>query len=391
MIFLPARMGLLNRRALIRQMEKAGVASRAALARGLGMSQPTAGKIVDELLADKVLEEVDSPDESRARVASLGRPGRLLCLNRGRPGFLGLQLGISQTELFELPLDPTRSPLWQAAFTLTPDQPDPAAAWERALRATAKNIRAKDVRCVVLSVPGVVDESTHRILFSPNIHWTEGVDLSELVKRVWKVPVLVVQEERALALGHHRLHPEQEDFLLVDFGDGVGGAILVAGKPFASGLPISGELGHTPVPGNPRKCGCGATGCVETLLSVRGLLQSFGQAYPRKKKDWAVFKDHLLAHGVEPWLAGSLQAAAVVIAGSLNVVGLRRVVLTGVLADLAPAVIDQLADAIKQGAMWARFGKVECVVAPRQRTAGLVSVGIDRFIAPETDPDGKII
>src|SRR5208282_5705360 len=126
MIFHPARMGLLNRRALIRQLEKAGVASRAGLARALGMSQPTAGKIVDELLAEKVLEEVESPGESRARVASLGRPGRPLCLNRGRPGFLGIQLGINQTELFELSLDPTGAPLWQAAFTSTPNQPDPA-------------------------------------------------------------------------------------------------------------------------------------------------------------------------------------------------------------------------------------------------------------------------
>ncbi|HWY31569.1 MAG TPA: hypothetical protein VNX46_12485, partial [Candidatus Acidoferrum sp.] len=111
-------------------------------------------------------------------------------------------------------------------------------------------------------------------------------------------------------------------------------------------------------------------------------------AHPRKKGDWAAFKDHLAAHGVEPWLTESLQAAAVVIAGSLNVLGLRRVVITGVLADLAPAVIGELADAIKKGAMWARFGEVECVVAPRRRAAGLVAVGIDRFIAPETGMAG---
>ena len=51
MIFSPSRMGRLNKRALIRELRKVGVASRAGLARSLGMSQPTAGKIVDELLA----------------------------------------------------------------------------------------------------------------------------------------------------------------------------------------------------------------------------------------------------------------------------------------------------------------------------------------------------
>ncbi len=59
--------------------------------------------------------------------------------------------------------------------------------------------------------------------------------------------------------------PDCEDFLLVDFGEGVGGAIIVEGKPLANPLPISGEIGHTPVPGNRRPCGCGAVGCMETL------------------------------------------------------------------------------------------------------------------------------
>jgi predicted NBD/HSP70 family sugar kinase len=113
------------------------------------------------------------------------------------------------------------------------------------------------------------------------------------------------------------------------------------------------------------------------------LLEGFSRAHPRQKKDWATLQAYLALHGVESWLAEALRAAAFVIAGSLNVLGLRRVVITGVLSELPPAVIEELSAAIKKGAMWARFGEVECVVAPRQRAAGMVAVGIDRFIAPE--------
>ena len=56
MIYVPSRMGQLNRRALLRQLQKLGVASRAHLAKSLGMSQPTAGKIVDELIGMDVVE-----------------------------------------------------------------------------------------------------------------------------------------------------------------------------------------------------------------------------------------------------------------------------------------------------------------------------------------------
>src|SRR5882672_6238655 len=104
MIFHPARMGLLNKRALVRQLQKAGVASRAGLARSLGMSQPTAGKIVDELLAKKILEEVEVSGTNGRGCSRLGRPGRQLQLNRSQPGFLGIQLGIQKTFLAELPL-----------------------------------------------------------------------------------------------------------------------------------------------------------------------------------------------------------------------------------------------------------------------------------------------
>ena len=220
---------------------------------------------------------------------------------------------------------------------------------------------------MLLSVPGVVDEAANRILFSPNIHWTEKTDLAAIVRRVWDVPVLLVQEERALALGHHLANPDCEDFLLVDFGEGVGGAIIVEGKPLANPLPISGEIGHTPVPGNRRQCGCGAVGCMETLVSLRGLLESFSAAAPAAENSWAGAV-RSFRHGIQPWLAQALDAAAAAIAGALNVLGLRRVVITGSLTELPAAVMQYLSHAVQNGAMWARFGQVECCV--RRRAAG---------------------
>ena len=62
------------------------------------------------------------------------------------------------------------------------------------------------------------------------------------------------------------------------------------------------------------------------------------------------------------------------------------VVITGSLTELPPVVIEHLSRAIESGAMWARFGKVECRAAPRRRLAGLVAVGIDQFIAPDFRP-----
>jgi predicted NBD/HSP70 family sugar kinase len=390
MIFSPSRMGRLNKRALIRQLQKAGVSSRADLARSLGMSQPTAGKIVEDLLALKILEEVEMPaTNGHGPVAGrMGRPGRQLQLNRSEARFLGIQLGLTETWLAELPIGVTDADNWNASFQIPTALRNPAKAWECQMRAAARRLRSRNFLGVMLSVPGVVDESANRILFSPNIHWSENVDLVAVIRKIWNAPVLLVQEECALALGHQVNHPEQEDFLLVDFGDGVGGAVIVGGKPLAHPLPISGEIGHTPVLGNRRQCGCGATGCMETLISTRGLMESFSANRSGKNNSWAGLRADIGQNGVQPWLAQALDAAAVAIAGALNVLGLRRVVITGSLTELPPAVLAHLAKSIQNGSMWAKFGSVECISAPRRRFAGLVAIGIDRLVVPDTQNNG---
>ena len=383
MIYVPSRMGQFNRRALLRRLQRLGVASRAKLAKSLGMSQPTAGKIVDELLAIRVLEEIEPLETAGAESVAHGRPGRQLRLNQSQSRLLAVQLGLLETTVAGLSLGAADADVWQVSFLLGRNEPNPAKAWEKQLRRAAAKIGGSNLLGVLLSVPGLVDEAQNRILFSPNIHWTEKADLAAIVRSVWEVPVLLVQEERALALGHHAANPDCDNFLLVDFGEGVGGAVILDGKPLANSLPISGEIGHTPVLGNQRRCGCGATGCMETLVSLRGLLESFSQDQRGQKTSWTELQEYIFKHGLPLWLAKSLEAAAVAIAGALNVIGLRRVVIAGTLTELPPVVMAHLAQAVQNGSMWAKFGTVECVPAPRRRTAGLVAIGIDRLVVPD--------
>ena len=379
-------MGQMNKRALLGRLQKMGQGSRAELARHLGISQPTAGRIVDELLDAQVLEEVSDSRlvaELPRSGSRLGRPSRLLRIDSSHPRFIGMQLGVTETCLAALPLAIGNQDRWHARFAT----PASAEAWLTELRRAAKSIAARELWGVLMSVPGIVDEQAGRILFSPNVHWTENIDLPALVRQVWDAPVLLVQEERALALGHHAAVPSEESFLLVDFGEGVGGAVVVKGQIYSSPLPIGGELGHTPVLGNWRPCGCGAVGCVETLISTRGLIQSFTLAEPHKPHTWEALVENIHQVGVVGWLAEALAPAAAVIAGAVNVLGVGKVVLTGSVNDLGPAVVTHLSEAVVKGTMWARFGQVECSSAPRRRTAGLVTVGIDRLVSAVSLPD----
>jgi predicted NBD/HSP70 family sugar kinase len=378
-------MGQLNKRAVLARLQVLGAASRAELAKSLGLSQPTTGKIVDELLDIGLVREFDLGQQRE--VAALGRPGRRLRLDDSRPRLVAVQLGVTGTSLAALPIGAGGKDHWTVEF----DTPSNPASWRRALAKAATRLPVKGLWGVVASVPGIVAEEKAQVLYSPNLHWTEGSGLIDLIREVWNVPVALVQEERALALGHQASNPGQEDFFLTDFGDGVGGAAIVGGKIFSPPLPMSGEFGHTPVLGNKRPCGCGAVGCLETLVSTSGLLKSFATARPGGKATWPALAHFVKTNGIVSWLAEALDASAIAIAGALNVCGLRRVVVTGSLQELPPEVLRYLAAAIERGALWARWGRVEVQGAPRHRAAGLAAAGMERLILPgiEGEPGFK--
>jgi predicted NBD/HSP70 family sugar kinase len=397
---LPASLRRTNQRTVISLLFRMGSASRADLAKAAGISQPTAGKIITELLQLGVLQEADASvtaekvNHAANELPRLGRPGQLLQLDAQRERFLAVELGVSKTCVSALPVAVKLADEWAYTFP-TPKTP---GAWVEGLRKLTAKITPGGFWGVLISVPGIVDESAGKVLFSPNLHWLENVNLTQLVQQAWNLPVVLVQEIRALALGQLAAQPKGEDFFLVDFGQGVGGAIVSDGKLYSQPMPLSGEFGHTPVPGNPRACGCGAIGCLETLVSEDGLLESFAAAigFPGKRNSspgaaerghsaplsWPALVRHVATRGLEPWLTATLDDTAKVIAGALNVLGIHRVVITGGLTDFPAALTDYLSAEIQKGAMWARFGEVSCQNAPRRRAAGLVAAGIDRLVLP---------
>ncbi|MEI6197849.1 MAG: hypothetical protein WCS42_26335, partial [Verrucomicrobiota bacterium] len=150
MIYVPSRMGQFNRRALLRRLQRLGVASRAELAKSLGMSQPTAGKIVDELLAVRVLEEIEPLETAGAESVARGRPGRQLRLNQSQSRLLAIQLGLQETTVAGLSLGAADADVWHFSFLLGRNEPNPAKAWEKQLRRAAAKIGGSNLLGVLL-------------------------------------------------------------------------------------------------------------------------------------------------------------------------------------------------------------------------------------------------
>jgi fructokinase len=92
----------------------------------------------------------------------------------------------------------------------------------------------------------------------------------------------------------------------VILGTGVGGGVVIDGKPLTGAQAVAGEWGHNPLP-HPRdderpgfRCYCGRTGCIETWLSGPRLQEQFERRTGRQMRATDI---------AEAALAGDAQAA----------------------------------------------------------------------------------
>jgi predicted NBD/HSP70 family sugar kinase len=370
----------MNRRRILQAMITLRQASRIELAHVCGMSQPTVSRIVDELIGESILVEGTEPAEIRARPGEstrngqVGRPSTLLQLDQKRPRFLVIHVGVGETHGALAPIGFQSLTGWTMEFS-TP-QTD-GVEWAKRMNGALEAIdRSVELDAVALCLPGVIDESTGKVLLSPNLHWAETFDFAGALASLKFRTTVYVQEIRALALGQLIVEPEVHDFLHVDFGTGVGAAAVVNGQLYSGPLPLSGEIGHTPLMNNPRRCGCGGIGCLETLVGRRSIVA--GAKEHHQLESMPAFSQQIVEHGIPNWFKERLEAAATVIASALNTLGLREVVISGYVNEL-PAIVAQTLDAsIRNDAMWGRFGTVRCRQVPRQRWLGITSIAVER-------------
>jgi len=119
----PANLRLANQTALLGQLLGRKAASRAELAKATGMSKPTTGKIIDDLMHAGVVEEIKLLDGGRP---SVGRPGKQLRLATTRSRFVVVDLGVEMTRISGMPPSPPEQDRWEVQFKT----PTHAEAWQ---------------------------------------------------------------------------------------------------------------------------------------------------------------------------------------------------------------------------------------------------------------------
>ena len=132
-----------------------------------------------------------------------------------------------------------------------------------------------------ISTAGQVDSSAGVIRFAnSNIPGYTGTRIRDIMEKEFRVPVAVENDVNAAALGEAAFGAGQSfrDFLMLTYGTGVGGAVVMDGGIYTGSSFSAGEGGGMVVHGGQRDAEADIfSGCYERYASVTALVNAAGK------------------------------------------------------------------------------------------------------------------
>ena len=145
-----------------------------------------------------------------------------------------------------------------------------------------EKITKSDVLGIGIGVPGPVDANGF-VPACDNLGW-RNIDVAGQLSSLTGLPVKADNDANMAALGECWKGSGCDNMVLVTLGTGVGGGIIINGKPLVGRTGAAGEIGHLVMNREETLvCGCGKRGCSEQYCSATGLV--------RMAKDYDTAKD----------------------------------------------------------------------------------------------------
>ena len=156
--------------------------------------------------------------------------------------------------------------------------PTPRGDYAATLEAVASLVREMGEGSVGVGIPGALSRLTG-LVKNANSTWLNGRPLKEDLEASIGREVRLENDANCFALSEATDGAGQgaEVVFGVILGTGVGGGVVVHGRPLTGVNAIAGEWGHNPLPAPGAEdlplpaCYCGRAGCIETYLSGPGL------------------------------------------------------------------------------------------------------------------------
>jgi predicted NBD/HSP70 family sugar kinase len=375
-----------NLSAIVRRLHEQGPQSRSDLVAATGLTRSAIRALVGELAAAGLVTE------GRAvRLGTPGRPSPLVRLNATGAAVLSLEILVDSIAAAVVGLG------GETLEHVRLERPRVAMAVDDVvadLAALAGDLRGRGDWPIVgigVAVAGIVRRDDGLVSMAPNLGWIDvplGVRLARALSVA--VPITLMNDADAGAVGEVRRGAALgvDNVLFVSGEVGVGGGLIVDGRLLTGAAGFAGEIGHLTVNPEGSPCRCGSVGCWETEIGEGKLLALAGHPADAGRAGIdAVLKEAE---------AGSERAEAAIehvgrwmgigLAGLVNVLNPRLVILGGPNGRLYPLVQDTIDDALTRYALPGPRGQVRIIPASLGVDAPLIGAAEMAFDPLLSDP-----
>lgn len=267
-----------NVSSLLRLLHVHGAASRSDLTSLTGLNRSTVRALTSELVEAGLAREAEPVGRGGA-----GRPSIMVEPESQRVYVLALEVGVERLAAARIGLGGVV--LDRAEVDQARGDHDVRRTVRRLDRLAKRLLESAPVQslCVGIgvSVCGVVARADGLVRFAPNLDWVD-VPLGALLAKSLgtSLPVVVGNDAELGARAEHMRGGAAgaSDLIYIAGVTGIGGGIVLGGRPMTGAGGYAGEIGHMSVNPQGRRCHCGRRGCWETEIGEEAVLIATGAA-----------------------------------------------------------------------------------------------------------------
>ena len=297
-IRMPGQIRESNAREVLRLIRDHQPISRLSLARKTKMSTATITRVVNDLLEQKVVEEVGAAYSTRGR-----KPVLLRVSPGGRIAFgttvLHKKVNIGLVDL-------EGKLICKEQISIRSEQ-GPRAIFETIKEVAdnliiSRNISASKILGYGFALPGFVRSGNGFVEATVSLGW-EPANLKPMLEELFgrgKVYLDGLTETMAQAeyyFGSAELRTPGSSYVYFFADEGVGAALVVEGKLFRGHNYDVGDIGHIPMLSGGPICRCGNRGCLEAFVSKPAILARMSAIQRQLSEDepWTDVSDEIFA------------------------------------------------------------------------------------------------
>ena len=254
-------------------------------------------------------------------------------------------------------------------------------------------IEMSEIKSIGVGVPGLFDNKTGMIPLCTNLGWHDIPFVAEMKKHL-DTPVYGDNDATVAGLAESvaGVSAGIKDSVFLTLGTGVGGGIIIDGKPYSGAHGCGSEIGHMMIKMGGEKCTCGNYGCFERYASATAIIREARKAvaeHPEssmmaacggdpEKLNAKIVIDAARAgdEAAKAVFGGYVQALAVGIINIINMLDPEVIVLGGGVSAAGEFLLNAVREAVKPMVFFKTMPYARIELAQLGNDAGIIGAAM---------------